>query len=178
MAPNPPETRALRDGAALRAALVAEATRYLGTREEPKGSNRGVRINYWLQTVGSPLGSPWCAATVWCLGLQATGRALWPVKMSGRVQDIVDHALAEGTFTRDASLARAGDLVVFHYPALKRYGHIAVLEHPVTADRVRSIDGNTAPDVAAGSAADREGYGMFRKDRPMSDRVGFVRWAA
>lgn len=175
MAPNPPE---FRDGAALRAALVAEMARYIGTTEEPKGSNRSVRIDYWLQTVGSPLGSPWCAASVWCLGMQATGRALWPVKMSGRVQDIVDTAIADGTFTTDATLARAGDLAAFYYPTLKRYGHIAVLEHAITGGRVKSIDGNTAPDAAAGSAADREGYGLFRKNRPLSSRVGFIQWAA
>lgn len=158
--------------------LLEEARRYLGTREEPKGSNRGTHIDYWLRTVGSPLGSPWCAAAVWCWGLQATGRARWPVRMSGRVQDIVDVAIANQTFTTDATLAVPGDLVVFYYPSLKRYGHIAVLEHAITDRRVKSLDGNTAPDAAAGSAADREGYGVFRKNRPLNDRVGLIRWAA
>lgn len=170
MAPNP------------RLSLLAEATRYLGTKEEPKGSNRGVHIDYWLQTVGSPLGSPWCAAGVWCWGLQATGRPLWPVRMSGRVQTIVDHAVQLGQFTKDATAVQAGDLVVLYYPnlsrpSLSRYGHIGVVES-VAGGRVVSIDGNTAPDVAAGSAADREGYAVCRKSRPLTDRVGFIRWAA
>lgn len=157
--------------------LVAEATRYLHVRETPKGSNRGVQIDYWLTTVGSPLASPWCAAATWCLGLQATGRELWPVKMSGRVQDIVDYATAKGAFTKDAASVRPGDLVVWWYPALGRYGHIAILEHPIVNGRVRTLDGNTAPDAVAGSAADREGYGFFRKNRPLNDRVGFIIWS-
>jgi hypothetical protein len=157
--------------------LLAEAARYLKVRETPKNSNRAVLIDAWLTTVGSPLGSPWCAAFAWCMGLQATGRALWPVKMSGRVQDIVEHAVSERTFTKDAQLARAGDLVVFWYPALSRYGHIAVVER-VEAGRVFSIDGNTGADTVAGSPADRDGWGVFRKSRPLSDRVGFIRWAA
>jgi hypothetical protein len=141
--------------------ILAEAGRYLGTREEPKGSNRGVRISGWLDLVGIRVPAPWCAAFVWAMGLQALGRALWPVEASALVQAIVDHAIAEGTFTKDATSARAGDLVVFHYPALGRYGHIGIVE-----------------SVGAGTAADREGYGVFRKDRPLNDRVAFIRWAA
>lgn len=166
-----------RNPAELRAALVAEAARYLGVRETPKGTNRGVHLDYWLTTVGSPLGSPWCAAAVWCWGLQATGRALWPVKMSGSVQAIVDHAVQAETFTKDGTLARPGDLVVLYYPTLRRYGHVAVLEHAVAGDRVQSIDGNSAPDALPGSPADREGYVVTRKNRPLTARVAFIRWA-
>lgn len=163
----------------LRARLIAEAVRYLGTREQPKGSNRSTRIDYWLHTTGgAPLGQPWCAAFVWCIGLQATGRELWPVEMSARVQTIFEHAKAAGNAFRDPLRAEPGDLVVFYYPSLRRYGHIGILEHPVQNGRVRTIDGNTAPDAAAGSAADREGYGVFRKDRPVTDRVAFIRWAS
>lgn len=169
MAPNPPTE--------LRAALVAEAIRCLGTREEPKGSNRGTDIDYWLKLVGSPLGSPWCAAFIWAMGLQATGRALWPVKMTGRVQAIVDHHTALGHVHQDAPRAVPGDLVVFYYPSLKRYGHIAVLEHAIANGRVRTLDGNSAPDATAGSAADREGYAVCRKNRPLNDRVAFIAWA-
>lgn len=160
-----------------RLSLLSEAVRYLGTKEEPKGSNRGVRIDAWLDTVGSPLGSPWCAAFVWSMGLQATGRPLWPVRMSGRVQTIVEHAEREAWFTKDPLHARTGDLAVFWYPALNRYGHIGIVESVATG-RVITIDGNTAPDAAAGSAADREGYGVFRKNRPVTERVAFIRWAA
>jgi hypothetical protein len=161
----------------LRELLLAEAGRYIGTREEPKGSNAGVRISGWLDLVGMKPGAPWCAAFIWAMGLQATGRSLWPVKASALVQAIVDHATAEGRFTKDATQARPGDLVVFFYPGLGRYGHIGIVEE-VKGGRVISVDGNTAPDAKPGTAADREGYGVFTKNRALSDRVAFIRWAA
>lgn len=148
-----------------RSALLAEAIRYLGTTESPVGSNRGLRIDYWLSECASPLGGAWCAAFVHQCGVQAVGRAAWPFRRSARVQDVVE----AWTLEREMSRARSGDLIVFHYPTLGRWGHIAVCES-VTADTVTTIDGNSNADGS------REGYAVVRKTRPLSARVACLRW--
>lgn len=51
-----------------RRAVVARAQSALGITEEPPGSNRGHRIDEWLQRCHVSTGLPWCAAFAsWCL---------------------------------------------------------------------------------------------------------------
>lgn len=147
--------------------LVREARRYVGTKEEPKGSNRGLRIDYWLDLVGSPLASAWCAAFVTGMGLQAVGRGAWPFKVSGGVQDIV--SAAGQLLTKDLAQVRPGDLMVLFFPSLNRYAHIGIVE-TVAAGTVDAIEGNT--DDTGG----REGYIVARRTRSLTDRVAFLRW--
>jgi CHAP domain len=63
-----------------RRAVVSRAQSALGVTEEPPGSNRGPRIDEWLQRCHVSTGLPWCAAFAsWCLdtvaiaGAQALG---------------------------------------------------------------------------------------------------------
>lgn len=48
--------------------LVRRALCDVGILEAPPGSNRGRRIDYYLQLCGVPMGSPYCAAALygWC----------------------------------------------------------------------------------------------------------------
>jgi uncharacterized protein (TIGR02594 family) len=64
-----------------RRAVVHRAQSALGVTEEPPGSNRGPRIDEWLQRCHVSTGLPWCAAFAsWCLetvaiaGAQALGK--------------------------------------------------------------------------------------------------------
>ena len=64
-----------------RRATVARAQAAVGVTEDPPGSNRGHRIDEWLQRCHVSTGLPWCAAFAsWCLetvaiaGAQAIGR--------------------------------------------------------------------------------------------------------
>lgn len=63
-----------------RRAIVARAQSALGITEDPPGSNRGHRIDEWLQRCHASTGQPWCAAFAsWCIddmpiaGAQALG---------------------------------------------------------------------------------------------------------
>lgn len=164
MAPSRPDRRE---------ELLEEARRWIGTAEQPKASNRSPDIDRWLKAVGSPLGSPWCSAFTTACGVAVYGAKGWPLRKSGRVQDVVDDAVARGMFTLDLSKASPGDLIVFYYPKLERYGHIAVVEKMMKRTAA-SIDGNTAPAAAPGAAADREGYVVAAKKRPRSSRMGVI----
>jgi hypothetical protein len=149
--------------------FLAECVRYLGTKEHPVNSNRGLRVDYWLDSVGSPLESPWCSAFVFQAGIQSVGRSNWPFVRSGRVQDLVDACKKDGRFTEDLSKAGPGDLVVLWYDQLNRFGHVAAIE-TVTKTVVTSIDGNSNADGS------REGYAVVRKSRPITKRVAALLW--
>lgn len=57
--------------------VVARAQSRLGVTEEPPGSNRGLRIDEWLQRCHTSSGQPWCAAFAsWCLDTVAIAGAL------------------------------------------------------------------------------------------------------
>ena len=147
--------------------LVETAYKYLDTCEEPKGSNRGPLIDRWLKALGSPLGSAWCAAFVWgCLDEAGETRTL---KRSGRVQFMVDSGRL-----LPADKAVLGDLVVFYFPKLQRYAHIGIVVGK-TPKRLDVIEGNTIPDGAVGDQ--REGYGVVKKSRLISDRIKVLRQA-
>ena len=60
-----------------RRAIVARAQGAIGVTEDPPGSNRGHRIDEWLQRAGVSTGLPWCAAFAsWCVDTVAIGGAL------------------------------------------------------------------------------------------------------
>lgn len=145
--------------------LVEVAERYLYVREQPKGSNRGPEIDRWLKAVGSPLGSAWCAAFAY--GVASEAGASWPWAKSGRVQTLVDSGRL-----LPASKAEPDDLVVFWFQGLGRYAHIAVCTGRTTG-RILTIDGNTIADGATGDQ--REGWGVFPKNRLLSDRIKVLR---
>lgn len=141
--------------------LVAWMRSHADVREQPKGSNRHPLIDAWLTRIGSPLGSAWCAAVVHAGGDALYGSA-WPFRQSGRVQDVVDAAKKKQLVREKITDAKVGDLIAFYFPSLKRYAHIAVLEHDIIKTRIRTIDGNTVADDAGDS---REGWGVFPKNR-------------
>jgi hypothetical protein len=77
LAPDTPWARALATCSPRRQAIVARALSMLGTAEDPPGSNRGHRIDEWLQRCHTSTGQPWCAAFAsWCLDTVAIAGAL------------------------------------------------------------------------------------------------------
>lgn len=141
--------------------IVEAARRYLTVRERPACSNRSPEIDAWLKAVGSPLGSPWCAAFALACLREA---GITPPVMSGRVQTLVD-GWTEKPAMKDA---QPGDLVCFWFPKLKRFAHIGVVVSK-NGRNLDTIEGNTIPDGASGDT--REGYGVFEKRRKVSDRL-------
>ncbi len=145
--------------------LLEVARGFLTVQESPPGSNRSPEIDEWLTALGTPLGSPWCAAFVHaCLRASGDPRAF--VK-SARVQTMVD-----GGLVHDAQEAQPGDLVVFWLHSLHRYPHNGLVTGKVKGT-LGPIEGNTIPDGATGDQ--REGYGVFAKQRTITDRMKVLR---
>jgi uncharacterized protein (TIGR02594 family) len=111
-----------------RRAIVARAQSALGVTEEPPGSNRGPRIDEWLQRCHVSTGQPWCAAFAsWCLDTVAIAGAL----------ALGDH------FLRTAS-PLPGDVMCF--PTGGGKGHCGIVLG-VSAHEVMTIEGNCSDAV-------------------------------
>ena len=158
-------------------ALIKEATRYIGSVENPGNNNRSILIDYWnFEAIQDwrdfPMGgcgAPWCAAFVHGVGKQALGVG-WPLPRTGMVQTLVDWAKTKGVFYLNG--AKVGDLLVLFYPTLvpPRYGHVGIVTEANADTTFSTIEGNTNP------GGSREGYGVFRRQRNHTDRCGFIRW--
>ena len=149
-----------------RLGALARATKYIGTKEKPAGSNHGPKIDEWCQrTNGIRGGYPWCAAFMYCMfadiGCDLKGKGL-----SGP-------ALVENwvTLARKRLWTRTrpykGDVCCFDWDSNGWRDHIGIVER-VLAVRwrggkfvgwVRSIEGNTA----ATASGDQSNGGMVER---------------
>lgn len=162
--------------------VLAEAARYVGEEEKPRGSNRSSRIDYWLLEANVDPGLAWCAAFVGQVGRQALG-ASWPVPRTASVHDPKRRWPNVVSWAEEHELLVAGphvgDLFVLWNESLGRYAHIGFVEttdaaavDPGRATALHTIEGNT------NSGGSREGYGVFRRVRPPGPGIMYVRWTA
>ncbi len=106
-----------------RRAIVARAQSALGISEEPPGSNRGPRIDEWLQRCHVSTGQHWCAAFAsWCLETVA-----------------IAGALALGARFLETVSPYPGDVMFF--PTGGGKGHCGIVLG-VSAHEVMTIEGN------------------------------------
>lgn len=153
-------------------ALIAEAKRYLGTVEEPKTSNRGLSIDYWIKEAGlDPKGAfPWCAAYVGQCGRQALG-ALWPCPRTASVMTLIAWAAA-GAKNLMHPQPEPGDLFVLWSTSLNRFAHVGIVTKVNKDLSFETLEGNT------NDGGSRDGFGVFARHRTLHPRDRFIRWEA
>lgn len=153
-----------------RADVLAVARGALGWREAT-GRNDGPEIERILASTGNRRGEPYCAAFVYFCGLTAGYPKLYP-----RSAWSPDMAQAPTwTRARGGREPQGADAFGIFFPAKGRVAHTGLIESNRGAVFV-TIEGNTSPDAAAGSAADREGGGVFRKRRLRSQIYAVRDW--
>lgn len=138
-----------------RANVLRVASGEVGTREKT-GNNDGP-VEKYLHAVGAAKGAPYCAAFVAWVGNKALGKAS-PFPMSAWSPDMVQGG------TREIASARGGDAFGIYFPAKGRIAHTGLVERR-EGNFLVTIEANTSASAASGSAADREGEGVFRKRR-------------
>lgn len=135
-------------------AIIAKAQEYTYVRES-KGANRSKEIDLWNKSSGAPLGSPYCAAFISyvhkTLNIKAPNSAWSP--------DLV----AKNRVSFDK--IEAGDVGGLYFPSKGRVAHVFLVEQ-VKGNNVYTVEANTSPSAASGSASDRDGDGVHRKIRP------------
>jgi len=167
----------------LREALKIAASQ-IGVLEQPLGSNRGPKVDRYLEAAGldpTQGNFPWCAAFVfWCFNEAA--KALERKNPVIRTAGVLDHWERAGA----AGIERITAAKAHMHESLVRPGHVFIIDtgnpgggghtglvEEVVAGKLVTIEGNTN---AGGS---REGIGVFRRTgrRIREINVGFIDYA-
>lgn len=158
---------------------LAVAAAEVGVMEVPPGSNRGPRVDDYLESVGldpSEDSYPWCAAFVYW-SFQKASTQLGDKNPCVRTAGVMDHwnkagkagatRLTTKAVIDDFSLLKPG--LIFVIDTGEGKGHMGIVED-FRDDRLITIEGNT------NLPGDREGVGVFRRtSRKLSDiNKGFI----
>lgn len=164
---------------ALMKATLSVASSQVGVMEDPPGSNRGLKVDEYLNAVGiNPAAGSyaWCAAFVYWSFKQAAAR-VGTDNPAIRTAGVLDHwrkagragvtRLVSEEILADLSLLKPG--LVFVINTGGGHGHMGLVED-FRDDRLITIEGNT------NLPGDREGVGVFRRTgRKISDiNQGFL----
>jgi hypothetical protein len=150
--------------------VMGVARSLIGTTEET-GRNDGPVIEAILASTGNRKGDPYCAAFVYFCGREAGHPRLYP--RSAWSPDMVQSP----TWTRagGGQEPRAADAFGIFFPKKGRVAHTGLIES-ASRSVFTTVEGNTSPEAAAGSAADRDGGGIWRKRRLRSQVHSVRSW--
>lgn len=149
---------------------------------EVGGENRGKAVETYLRFVDASPGDPWCAAFAAYRVFNAAADLGKTVPSgfpkSAWTPDYKAWAISNGLWIPVDSDERVlpGDLACFYFPTKQRIAHIGIVVERKTTGGVWTVEGNTGPE--SGEVVNREGDGVYRKDRNWSElgsKGGFVR---
>jgi hypothetical protein len=134
-------------------AIIAKAQQYTYVRES-KGANRSKEIDAWNKLTGAPMGSPYCASYISFVHKEVGVKA----PISAWSPDLVskNNVRFENVTT--------GDVGGIYFPSKGRVAHVFLVEK-ISGNNVYTVEANTSPSAASGSATDRDGDGVHRKIR-------------
>lgn len=146
-------------GHGARERILASATSLIGTREAT-GRNDGPIIEAILASTGNRRGEPYCAAFCY-----------WSYDRAGLASLVPRSAwspdwVARPTWSRERGGAtpRPGDPFGIYFTSRGRVAHVGLVRQ-WGRQSVVTVEANTSPEAAAGSAADRDGGGIWSKRR-------------
>lgn len=165
----------------IRLQALAHATTFVGTSEQPPGSNRGPMIDRWCRDACGLVGVFWCAA------FQHGMFKLAGFNLPGgcSVGNVLTAAKQNGW---EVARPRKGDLVCFQWGPGSPYGafgdHIGIVNRVlalrwnggVFAGWIATIEGNTSAQANL-TDSQSNGGGVFRRTRWIRTPIGarFVR---
>lgn len=141
--------------------IAERALMDIGICEIPLGSNRSGRIDEYVNAVGSPLGSYWCAAAVSAWYREAGAKT--PPKDAGSCDAWVAWAKASNTWTSNPAIGRA---VVYGKPTDASHIGVVIRTDPL----LLSVEGNTSLD-----AYDRNGIAVDLKKVNRLRVIGYIK---
>lgn len=150
--------------------LVSMALAEVGITEQPLGSNRGPRVDWYRRAttlfVTLKSGWPWCCAFVARMSLQA-GYKLPRAARTASVWAFTEWARRAGRIVHRAP--QPGDVVVL----LAEGKHIGFVERYDAKNKiVHTVEGNTTPDGKYGSQY--EGTAVAPKERALGEVVHVI----
>jgi hypothetical protein len=155
-----------------RQTLIDIALRYVGTEEQPLGSNRGFLIDRWNAQVNAPIGSFWCCSFVSSMGMELETKCGidWPLPFSADCDVVYWAAKRKLVLSKSGS---PGDLVVCHRN--DDAFHIGIVGNRDENGTLQSIEGNSNNDGS------RNGIKVALRSNVMAGRnpvnVSFIKWS-
>lgn len=152
-------------------AFLNLAKAFVGQREVPV--NKGQLVQLFQKITGNVPPAPWCSSfVVWCLVAVLGKRS--PLPRSGAVQAVANWAQARGILV---DYPARGALMVFWNQRDSRgprFAHIGAVLEVIDAQRkiTRNIEGNTSDS----KGVDREGVGVFEKERTADPKDRWILW--
>lgn len=134
--------------------------------EEIGGPNAGRAVELIQKSTGNSKGDPWCASFVYRVGSQMLG-AGWKLPRTGSCDALLLHAKHKAILS-DTPEPGAVFLLLKSPTDAVHTGFVT----GVNPGEVECIEGNTNP------AGGREGYGVFRRTRPINSKYKYIHWWA
>jgi len=148
--------------------FVEIAQKYIGTQEQPIGSNCGPLIDRWNTNVNAPIGSYWCASFVSGVALEWESKSGldWPICLSADCDVWLAVAKKYGILHRSP---QAGDLMLLVKTlsnGRQDAFHIGIVEGKDEGTIWKSIEGNSNDDGSRNGyeVAHRSLYGNRKKE--------------
>lgn len=144
---------------------LAIAAGYIGEREQPPGSNRSPVIDGICKTVGVPVGSKYCAASVWVWAEKASAACgeKNPIPKTAGVAAMWARVPARYKTTKP----RRG-CVFIHISDKGDHCGLVTWVDDGTPGQLRTYEANTNP------AGSRDGDGFYERTRPLDYPTGFI----
>jgi hypothetical protein len=138
--------------------VIATATSQVGITEAT-GKNDGEPDKYLTSVGMAGSRAPYCAAFIYWVGREALG-ATNPYPKSAWSPD---HLRGGSRVTAD-TVVHGGEAFGIYFASKKRIAHTGLVERKDGVNFI-TLEANTSPEAASGSAADRDGGGVWRKRR-------------
>jgi 3D (Asp-Asp-Asp) domain-containing protein len=159
-----PSNPDFKNGSSVGDRTVAAAQSYLGVTENAS-SNTGSQLNPFFSAGGGSQGQPWCAGFVSAVTQQATAGTNTPAPRTMRAYGMEDFARNGNAeiFRPGQKPLQPGDIITYNY------SHTGIVETVNSDGSFTTIEGNTS-----GRDMDREGQGVFRKNKRNTNSVRSV----
>ncbi len=156
----------------LRYDILAKASEYIGLKEIPD-NNIIFNTHYYGREVNSP-SYAWCCAFVWDIFRMCNASKYFygGNKMNGctTLLNFYKNNYPHWVHT-DINRMKSGDLVFYQFDADYYADHIGIFDSKISDTRFYAVEGNTTSGVIGDQA---NGYGVYRRNRPMSCVMAFV----
>lgn len=138
----------------------------VGVVEKPRGSNWGPDVAHYLKSVNTNSPAPWCAAFVhFCLDsaeIKNTVTAYSPTAQNKK--NLVYYK------ARLIKPVESGDVFTIFFPTMGRIAHTGFVHRQINGSTVETVEGNS------NDGGSRDGYGVFRRKRPIHTLYSISRW--
>lgn len=139
---------------------------------EKTGKNDGAEVESYLKSVGLGKGYAWCMAFVYWGGSKAAEglKVVNLIPKTAGVMDCYRKAKAKGYVVTEP---KKGDQFIMDFG--NGTGHTGWVDEVKNNKNIFTVEGNTSADPTY-AALDREGNGVFERNRPISTIKGFIRY--